>query len=186
EAGPFVLALGRAEPRKRHAELVAAFGRLAAEVPGIRLVVAGPDGPATAAVVAARDGLPGAARNAVHLLGHVDDVTRSALLRNAALLAYPSSYEGFGFPVLEAMQAGTPVVAASGGAVAEVAGDAAVLVDESGVAFVDALADALRRVVTDETLRHRLVESGHHRVEEFGWEKTAAGMVDLYREAADG
>ena len=122
----------------------------------------------------------------MHLLGHVDDVTRSALLRNAALLAYPSSYEGFGFPVLEAMQAGTPVVAASGGAVAEVAGDAAVLVDESGVAFVDALADALRRVVTDETLRHRLVESGHHRVEEFGWEKTAAGMVDLYREAADG
>ena len=96
------------------------------------------------------------------LAGHVDDAGRRALLETASVLAYPSIYEGFGFPLLEAMSAGLPVVAARAGSIPEVAADAALLVeptDERG------LAEALDRVLTDDALRMQLVARGRDRVE---------------------
>ena len=175
---PFVLAIATLEPRKNLAHLVSAFGLLAGKHPSLRLVIAGRDGPARPAVDAAISRLPGGARERVVLAGQVDDAGKRALLDAARVLAYPSIYEGFGFPLLEAMSASLPVVAARAGSIPEVAGDAALLVeptDERG------LADALDRVLSLESLRSQLVARGHDRVGTFSWSATARGLASCYR-----
>jgi len=180
QAGPFILALGTLEPRKRHAELVAAFGRVASAHPQLRLVVAGADGPARPSIDVAVDALPGEIRNRVVLTGRVDDETRGALLREASVFVYPSLYEGFGLPVLEAMSVGTPVVAARSGGVTECADGAAVLVDGE----VGEVAGAIDQVLEDSALRSQLIEAGRRRAQQFDWATTAEAMTELYREAA--
>lgn len=177
---PFVLALGSIDPRKAYDTLVRAFGHVAGSgaLDDLRLVVAGPDGPGRPALDAALAALPSDLARRVVVLGWVDDAVRRVLLARATVLAYPSLYEGFGFPVLEAMAAGIPVVATAAGGVPEVAGDAAELVAVSDDA---AMADALCRVVTDDALRARLIAAGRARAATFTWERTAAGMVDLWR-----
>ena len=136
----YVLALGTVEPRKDLPLLVRAFDRLAGDHPDLGLVIAGPDGWGTAALTAeiSRRGAPRPDR-ADGLRGGAD---RLGLLAGAAVFAYPSVYEGFGLPTLEAMAAGVPVVATAGGAVPEVCGDAALLVP---VGDLDALVDAGHR-----------------------------------------
>lgn len=183
-AGPFVLALGTIEPRKRHADLVAAFGRVAEAHPDLRLVLAGPDGPARPVVDAVLASLPPQVRGRVVLPGHVDDSTRAALLRGAAVFAYPSLYEGFGLPVVEAMAVGTPVVAGAGGSVTECADGAALLVDGGPDEFAVQLAGALDRLLGDSALRERLIEAGLQRSAEFRWDTTARRIAALYEEAA--
>ena len=137
---PYVLAIGTLEPRKNLAHLVAAFGLVARAQSELRLVIAGPDGPARPDVDAAIARLDPDAAARVVLAGPVSDAGRNALLERAALIAYPSIYEGFGFPALEAMTVGVPVVAARAGAIPEVAGDAALLVEPTDE---DELADAI-------------------------------------------
>jgi glycosyltransferase involved in cell wall biosynthesis len=179
---PFVLAVATLEPRKNLAHLVSAFGVLAAAHPDLRLVIAGRDGPARPAVDSAIARLSAGARERVVLAGHVDDAGRRALLDAARVLAYPSIYEGFGFPLLEAMSADLPVVAARAGSIPEVAGDAALLVeptDERG------LADALDRVLTDDPLRAQLVARGRDRVSTFSWAATARALASCYRKLAE-
>ena len=178
---PFILALGTLEPRKNIARLVEAFGAVSSQHPEVSLLVAGADGPAKPAVEAARQALPMAVRRRVHLAGYVDDRVRSALLAKATVFAYPSIYEGFGFPVLEAMAAGTPVVAGDAGAIPEVAGDGALLVDPKDTA---ALAGALNRALDDHELRATLIRSGRRRAASFSWRTAAAGLTDLYHRAA--
>jgi glycosyltransferase involved in cell wall biosynthesis len=177
---PFVLALGTVEPRKDLVGLIHAFERLAADLPEVRLVVAGPDGwgaDALAETIAASS-----ARTRIVRVGWVDADQRAALLSGAAVLAYPSRYEGFGLPPLEAMAVGTPVVATDVPAVAETCGDAVVLVPTGDP---EALADALRRVVVDEdAVAQRLRTAGPAHAAGFTWERTVAGMVALYDEAA--
>lgn len=183
--GPFVLALGSIDPRKAFDALVRAFGLAAGSghLDDVGLVIAGPDGPGRPALDDALAALPAPLAARVVVLGWVDDAARRALLARATLLAYPSLYEGFGFPVLEAMAAGVPVVAAAAGGVPEVAGDAAELV---AVGDDEALAAALTRVVMNTTLRARLVTAGQARAATFTWERTAAGMVDLWRRLSTG
>lgn len=179
---PFVLAIATLEPRKNLAHLVSAFGDLAARHPDLRLVIAGRDGPARPAVDRAISRLASDARERVVLTGHVDDPGRRALLDRARVLAYPSIYEGFGFPLLEAMSAGLPVVTARAGSIPEVAGDAALLVeptDERG------LAEALERVLTDDALRSQLVARGHARVATFSWHATATALAACYDQLAE-
>jgi glycosyltransferase involved in cell wall biosynthesis len=101
-------------------------------------------------------------------------------LRRAAVLAYPSLYEGFGFPPLQAMAAGVPVVATAAGSVPEVVGDGALLVDP---ADADALAGALSRVLAGGAEVEELIVRGRRRASEFTWEECAAGLVSLYRAA---
>jgi alpha-1,3-rhamnosyl/mannosyltransferase len=96
------------------------------------------------------------------------------------VFAFPSVYEGFGLPPLEAMRAGIPVVATAAGSVPEVLGDAALIVP---VGDADALAAALFQAVDDEPTRARLVEAGRARAALYSWERCADGLVDLYRRA---
>ena len=175
----YVLAVGTVEPRKDFPTLVRAFDEVASHDPEVRLVIAGGGGMATdaldAAVAAAHH------RNRIVRLGRVDDDARLALLRGAAVVAYPSRYEGFGLVPLEAMAVGTPVVATSVGAIPEVVGDAALLVPPHDP---DSLAASLGRVLADPDLVQRLMVAGDDRVARFTWERTVDGLVDLYRKAA--
>jgi glycosyltransferase involved in cell wall biosynthesis len=175
---PFVLAIGTFEPRKNFPHLVLAFGALAARYPDLRLVIAGRDGPARPAVDAAIERLPADARDRVVLPGGVGDAAKQALLEAATVLAYPSIYEGFGLPMLEAMAASVPVVAARAGSIPEVAGDAAILVEPTDE---DALASALGRVVSDDQTRAELVARGRDRVRAFSWDETARALASCYR-----
>ena len=177
---PYVLALGTIEPRKDLPGLVQAFDSIAADHPELRLVVAGAGGWGVEAfdtsVARARH------RDRILRLGRVDDDQRRALLAGALALAYPSLYEGFGLPPLEAMAAGTPVVATRAGALPEVLGDAAVLVD---VGDVDGLAAGLAQVIDDEALRVDLEARGRSRAARYEWDRCVDGLIDLYRRAID-
>ncbi|MHB1986821.1 MAG: glycosyltransferase family 4 protein [Acidimicrobiales bacterium] len=178
-APPYILALGTVEPRKDYPSLVEAFGELRDRDPGLRLVVAGADGWATTALTDAIDRHRLESR--VVRVGYVNEEERNALLWNASVLAYPSLYEGFGFPPLEAMIAGIPVVATRSGGVPGVVGDAAILVEphEPGL-----LAAALWSVLADSGVAERLVAAGRNRVACFDWASTADQMMELYWSAA--
>jgi glycosyltransferase involved in cell wall biosynthesis len=175
----YVLSLATAEPRKDGPGLVRAFDAVAATRPDLALVLAGPDGWGAAAVSEA----VAQARCGERIVrtGWVDDATRSRLLRHAALLAYPSLYEGFGFPPLEAMAAGVPVVATTAGSLPEVLGDAACLVP---VRDHDALAGALASVLDQPELRADLVRRGTEHVARYTWAACAEGLSSLYQQAA--
>jgi glycosyltransferase involved in cell wall biosynthesis len=179
---PFVIAIGTLEPRKNFAHLVGAFGELAAGHPDVRLVIAGHDGPARPEIIAAIARLRAGVRERVVLAGGISDAGRRALLENAALLAYPSIYEGFGFPVLEAMTAGVPVVAARAGSIPEVAGDAALLFEPTNE---HDLAHEMDRVLTDDAIRSELVARGRDRVHAFSWDHAARALASCYRRVAE-
>lgn len=173
---PFVLAVGTIERRKGLPALVRAFGDLPQR--DLALVLAGAPGDDSAAVRDAIDALGPGRSDRVLLTGRVDEATRSWLLHHATALAYPSLDEGFGFPLLDAMQVGTPVVATRVGSIPEVAGDAAELVP---LGDHDALTAALQLVVDDNAVRQRLVEAGGQRWQQFRWDTCARGIADLYR-----
>ncbi|MCJ7671497.1 MAG: glycosyltransferase family 4 protein [Acidimicrobiia bacterium] len=178
-AGRYVLALGQLEPRKNLPNLVRAFDRLAGADREVRLLIAGPDGWGRPAFEAAIDAASHGDR--VRWLGYVSDHERRDLLAGATAFAYPSLYEGFGHPPLEAMAAGVPVVATTAGAVPEISGDAALLADPLEP---EILAGELARAIGDEALRADLIARGHARVQEFSWERAAEDFVELYRSVA--
>jgi glycosyltransferase involved in cell wall biosynthesis len=181
-AGTYVLAIGKAERRKNFPLLVRAFGQVAPEHPRLRLVVAGPQGPDSAELRAAIDALPDSVAARVRLAGPVSGPVRRTLLDGALVLAYPSRYEGFGFPPLEAMQAGVPVLASRVGAVQEVAGPAAAL---AAPEEVNEWAAALERLVVDPEHRAALIDAGRRHVAAFSWQATAAELAALYRRLAN-
>jgi glycosyltransferase involved in cell wall biosynthesis len=179
---PFVLALATLEPRKNLPRLVRAFGAVAARHTELLLLLAGPDGPDAPAIRATIGALPPSVRDRVRTVGYVGDGARAALLGAASVLAYPSLDEGFGLPMLEAWQHDVPVVAASAGALPEIAGDAAVIVDPLDV---EALAAALDRAITDEAARRDVVGRGRRRLRTFSWDETVDGIVSIYRQTME-
>lgn len=180
--GPFILALGSVERRKNLPTLVDAFARVAREHPDVRLVVAGPDGDDSAAVSTAITRIDPRLAARIVRTGPVDDEAKQWLLHHARVLAYPSLDEGFGFPILEAQQHGTPVVASTAGSIPEVAGGAALL---SPPRNVDALAANLHWVVTNDEMHAKLAERGRRNVVRFSWAATARRLVGVYRELAE-
>jgi len=176
--GPYVLGLGTLEPRKDLPALVRAFAALAGEVPHT-LVLAGLAGWGAGAVAEAI--ASSGVRDRILLAGYVPEADKAALFTGADLFCYPSRYEGFGLPVLEAMACGTPVVTTTGGSLPEVAGDAALLVEPGDA---DALAVAIGKLVGDRGERVALVQRGLVRAAGFTWNHCAALTAAAYRRAA--
>ena len=168
---PYLLFVGALQPRK---DPLVAIEALALADSDLSLVLVGPDKGAAADArrTAARLGLD--AR--VEFAGHVDKPALAALYRGAEALVFPSRYEGFGLPVVEAMASGTPVVATSAGAIPEVAGEAAVLVEPGDPV---ALAGGIERALAD---RDRLVRAGLERARLYSWTETARRTLAVYRE----
>lgn len=179
---PYVLAIGTVERRKNLPTLVRAFGAIAGTHPELRLVLAGSAGDDSIRVREAVDQLGPELGGRVLLTGRVDDGVRGWLQHHATVLAYPSLDEGFGFPLLDAMRAGVPVVASNAGSIPEVAGEAALFHLPMDV---DALAEALSRAVDDRELRTRLVAAGDRQWRSFSWQRCADEMVQLYRAVAE-
>ena len=179
----YVLAIGMREPRKNLARLVDAFGLLHETHTDTALVLAGPSGPDDATIDAAIGRLSRPAAECVLVTDWLDDDQRDAVLAAASVVAYPSLDEGFGFPALEGMAAGVPVVAARAGAIPEVVGDAAVLVDPLEPADI---AEGLARALDDEALRAALVAGGREQLGRYTWSAMAGGMASLYRDALEG
>jgi glycosyltransferase involved in cell wall biosynthesis len=179
--GPYALFIGGIEPRKNLENLVRGFGELEA---GHSLVIAG--GPvrwfprAMEQLEAAVEALPSPVRERVVRTGYVGERDKVALLSGATLLAYPSLYEGFGFPVLEAFAAGVPVLTSNVSSLPEVAGDAAVLVDPSDPR---AIAAGLTELFGDPDLRAVLSAGGLARAADFTWEMTARRTADALHRA---
>ena len=170
---PYVLFSGTVEPRKNLRRLLRAFAGIARR--DVDLVLAGPAGwnESIKADVAPIE-------DRVHLVGFVDRGELDALYAGAEVFCYPSLKEGFGLPVLEAMSQGTPVVTSSLTSTAEVAGEAALLVDPHDV---HAITDALDRVLGDAQLAESIGAAGRARAATFTWERTAELTVAAYREA---
>jgi glycosyltransferase involved in cell wall biosynthesis len=176
---PYLLFVGTIEPRKNVEAIVEAFTQVHRQHPDLSLVLAGPWGWKTAAV---RKAIASSnARESIRVLNYVSDNERLALYQSATALVWPSWYEGFGFPVVEAMAAGCPVIAGATSSLFEVAGDAALLVrpyDQAG------LVQAIENVVSDEKLRQTLVERGHARAAHFSWQETARKMWEVFEVVA--
>jgi len=171
----FILFVGTREPRKNLGRLVQAY----AELPGpvqreFSLVLVGPRGwgesdPARGKKLA----------NRVMVLDYLDTQKLALAYNLASALAYPSLYEGFGLPPLEAMACGCPVVVSNVAALPEVCGDAAVYVDPNDI---QSIAAGMQRVLSDETLRSDLIERGLRRAKNFTWEKTAGETLKVFDE----
>ena len=174
------LATGGPHPRKNVAGLLAAYARLRADHAAPPLVVAGD-------VTSARgQALLGTAADlglADHVIfpGQVSEAVLPALYRSATLLVYPSLYEGFGLPILEAMASGLPVITSNRSSMPEVAGDAAILVDPENP---EDLASALSSALTDDALRRDLAQRGLDRSRKFTWERTARETLAVYQRIA--
>lgn len=177
---PFILSVGTIERRKNLARLVRAYGRLRSANPHVpKLVIAGRRGWLFEDVFEAVEEL--GLTSDVLFIGHVDDRDLPALYSLAEAFVYPSIYEGFGLPPLEAMACGTPVVASNSSSLPEVLGDAALTVPPTDT---DALANALERVLSDEALRAELRAKGFAQAARFTWEASAAQLLDVYRQVA--
>jgi len=172
---PYVLWVGTIEPRKNLAGLLDAFAQLDADVD---LVLVGPRG-WKEDLERRLDEMPVRVRERVRALGFVPQADLGPLYAGAAAFCFPSLLEGFGFPVLEAMAQGTPVVTSDGTSTAELAADAGLLVDPRDAA---AIAAALERVLRDDELAETLRSAGRARAAEYTWARTARLVTDAYLE----
>jgi glycosyltransferase involved in cell wall biosynthesis len=169
--GHYALFVGAIQPRKDPLNALEALALLNGD---LKLVLIGPDKLGADHVRQAVDRL--GLQQRVEWKGHVEKDQLAALYRGAAVLVFPSRYEGFGLPVVEAMASGTPVVATTAGAIPEVAGDAAVLVEPGDPV---ALAGGIERALAD---RERFVAAGLERARRYTWAETARQTLEVYRE----
>jgi glycosyltransferase involved in cell wall biosynthesis len=172
----YFLFIGTLQPRKNIARLVEAFRLWQGTHPGdsTGLVLAGGKGwlydPAWA------EGVEG-----VHITGYIDEADKAALYAGALALVFPSLYEGFGFPVVEAMGCGAPVIASDTSSLPELVGDAGLLVNPL---YVEAITSAMTRISDDAPLRESLREKGYRQAAKFTWEATGAAALSALEEAA--
>jgi glycosyltransferase involved in cell wall biosynthesis len=179
---PFILAIGVLEPRKNLNRLMDAFLALkerGAVPTNVKLVLAGGKGWLFDGIFEHHAASP--VRDDILMPGFVPDEMLPAIYSAAALLAFPSLYEGFGLPILEAMACGTAVVASRASCLPEVAEGAALLVEPTNV---DGLSTALEQVLTDVELRARLIEHGRQRASEYTWRGAAERLLDVYQRVA--
>lgn len=175
---PYFLFVGTIEPRKNIERIIAAFERFVRkEGTGHQLVIAGTEGWHHERIFDAIENSVVAKQ--IRYIGYVTAEEKSMLLSRAHAFLFPSLYEGFGLPVLEAMNAYVPVVTSEVSSTREIAGDAAILVDPYQV---DEIAKAMTDISGDERLRAMLREAGERRVELFSWERCAEETLEVYEE----
>ena len=172
---PYIFFIGNVEPRKNLERLIEAFYALKtrnSECRELQLVVAGGSGWNSNPIF-------NKAQSSCDIIftGYISESEKTTLYQNAALFAFPSLYEGFGIPILEAMSVGTPVLSSNTSSMPEVAGDAAVLVDPLSV---DDIADGMYRLLTDETLRAEKIAAGYTQAAKFSWDDSAQKLMELY------
>lgn len=172
---PYLFTVGTVQPRKNYVRLVLALQQLRREGYDLDLVICGGKGWLA-------DPLYEAIRSEnleehVHLIGFADDADLPALYSGAEIVAFPSLYEGFGFPVLEGMACGTPVVTSRVSSLPEVAGNAAMLVNPLDL---DEIVNAIRRLLDDSALRAELIQKGYEQVKRFTWEASANHLRQIY------
>jgi glycosyltransferase involved in cell wall biosynthesis len=181
-SAPFLLTVGTLEPRKNLRATLEAYALLKRRMPGVPpLLVIGRQGWGDVNVrhwIAEHQ-----LEQDVRLLGGVSDARLFDLYRTAAALVYPSLQEGFGFPPLEAMACGCPVITANVASLPEVVGEAALLIEPHQP---EAIADAVQRVLTDAALADRLRRAGRARAELFSWERCARETLAVYRRVMAG
>ncbi len=178
EGEPYIVCIGALEPRKNHVRLISAFEKVHKEHPHVRLMLVGPPGPASEKITQQIELLSPSARSKVAVLGKVSDADRTFLLKNAHLLAYPSIYEGFGLPLLEAMATDTPILTSSEGSLPEIARDAAHFVNPFDE---DDIAEGIIKLLDDEKLRDQLVTKGKLQAKNYSWEQTTSKLTEVYK-----
>ncbi len=171
----FIFNIGSFEPRKNIAGLIRAFDAAAKEIKDYYLVLAGGKGwknkEIFSAVEKARN------KNRIRILGYIDNADKSALYNLATIFAYPSFYEGFGLPILEAMACGCPVITGDSSSLPEAAGSAAVLVDVNNER---AMEKAIIVLANDEKIRQELSRQGLEQAKKFSWEKSADEYIKIF------
>jgi glycosyltransferase involved in cell wall biosynthesis len=180
-ARPYLLFVGTLQPRKNLARVLAAFERLAAGGWPGQLVLVGQRGWLSDPIFAASARPASPARGRVHLTGYLDDEDVLIVYNGAEALVFPSLYEGFGLPALEAMACGTPVLTSSTTSLPEVVGNAALTVDPLSI---DSIADGLARLVGDANLRADLRQRGLARSGQFTWRRAAEQTLAVLEEVA--
>jgi glycosyltransferase involved in cell wall biosynthesis len=173
-AGSYILSVGTIQPRKNYVRLIQAFAQLQTHnLTNKQLVLAGGRGWLYEDIFAEaeRHG------DRVRILGFVDEADLPALYRNAVLFVFPSLYEGFGLPVLEAMASGVPVICSNVSSLPEVAGDAAMLVDPLNI---EELAEAMMRALEDPDLRHKMAARGLAQAARFTWARAARHLLGTF------
>jgi glycosyltransferase involved in cell wall biosynthesis len=184
---PFLLYAGRISPHKNVVRMIEAFSALKTELeresayPDLKLIIIGDDlsGNPDLRRTVVRAGV----QNDVRFLGFVPIEVLRIFYDEAKIFVFPSLYEGFGLPPLEAMAHGTPVVTSNVSSLPEVVGNAAVLVNPENVFEI---MRALRRVLTDRALRDRMKERGYQQSTHFSWEGSVRRILEVYKEVADG
>ncbi len=182
---PFLLYAGTIRPQKNIPRMIEAFSIVRQELEnnpvyhGLKLIIIGDE--ISRAPEVRRAVIQSRVEHAVRFLGFVPIDTLRVFYQAASVFVFPSLYEGFGLPPLEAMACGTPVVSSALSSLPEVVGDAAVIVNPENVFDI---ARGVREALLDETLRCTLVERGFEQVRRFDWLRTATAVVDAYREAA--
>jgi glycosyltransferase involved in cell wall biosynthesis len=179
EYGGYVLAVGTLEPRKNLISLIQAYRNLSPALSGhYPLVIAGMGGWRHEQIdqemaLLERQGL-------LRVLGHVEEHALPSIYASARLFVYPSIYEGFGLPPLEAMASGVPVIVSNRASLPEVVGQAGILVDPQDI---DAMAAAIRSVLEDQQRHQRMAAAGLQRSSQFTWSRCAQNTLDVYNEA---
>jgi glycosyltransferase involved in cell wall biosynthesis len=184
---PFLLYAGRVSPHKNVVRMIEAFSALKAELekdqayPDLKLIIIGDDlsGNPDLRRTVVRSGV----QNDVRFLGFIPIEVLRIFYDSAKIFVFPSLYEGFGLPPLEAMAHGTPVVTSNATSLPEVVGNAAVLVNPENVFEI---MRALHRVLMDQSLRDRMKERGYKQVTKFSWENSVQRVLDVYRQVARG
>jgi glycosyltransferase involved in cell wall biosynthesis len=173
---PYIVAFSSLSAHKNIPNLISAFARISSRVPH-SLVLVG-HLPEKSGV---RNELEAVGDDRVIFTGYVPDGDVESLMRHASLFAFPSLYEGFGLPILDAQHAGVPVACSSAGALPEVAGSGALLFDPHSV---EDIASALERGLLDVDLRQSLIAAGYENAGQFSWDRTARQTLDVYSAAA--
>jgi len=176
----FVLYIGTLEPRKNLARLVEAFAVSAARDPDIQLVIAGKKGWMQDALFATIDRLD--LRGRIVFTGFIDEADKAPLIAACTVFVYPSLYEGFGLPALEAIACGAPTITSNLSALPEVVGDAALLIDPTST---PKLVEALELLLLNPDLRGDLRSRGPLQAAKFSWDRTAEMTAAVYRSALE-